>query len=435
MSESTEDHEGPVGIEVQLDGRFPFPAFRRAEPPSGAVFSLGWLMAQLFDPRRRLSVSQRQPAFSTAVQLPQVADLAPDPKLVFLAAELTELLKWFPGLEHPLSRVTEQTNKVAALVNAETAAQIAAAEQVAATGHAASQPVAPVQAGGPGQYSQGAFLAAVAGLNQATLDHFADDPERLSAYQLGLALSDLVWLPYIREPGRDPDPAAARPSALLTQFARPQMAALKTLISGAGSHIPPSAGAVVSRSLDNWADWLDVNTPNIQLSGDTWSQQAAVVLHALRVQGGAWHSVLIADPDVTVSPSMGAWVQAATKMAQAAQKVSGVVVRRFWPALVVLLAVLGGLLYLVISNLSGASEVWASMVTVGAVVGCGGAGLGAGVSRALGGVGFDVYSAARLDAEAWGVTWLPALAPTPMQKARLSSRAVPARQLRKLDIS
>ena len=156
MSESTEGHEAPVGIEVQLDGRFPYPAFRRAEPPPGAVFSLGWLMAQLFDPRRRVSVSQRQPPFSTAVQLPQVPDLAPDPKLVFLAAELTELMKWFPHLEHPLSRVTNQTDKVAALVSAETAAQITAAEQVAATGRAASEPVAPVQAGGPGQYSQGA---------------------------------------------------------------------------------------------------------------------------------------------------------------------------------------------------------------------------------------------------------------------------------------
>jgi len=394
-------------------------------------------MAQLFDPRRRATVSVRQPPFSTALQLPQVPDLAPDPKLVFLAAELTELLKWLPHLEHPLSRVTEQTNKVAALVSAETAAQIAAAEQMAAAGRAASAPVAPIQVGGPGQFSQGALLAAIAGLNQAILDHFADDVERLSAYQLGLALSDLVWLPYIPEPGRDPDPDAARPSALFSQFARPQMAGMKTLISGAGSQIPPSAGAVVSRSLDNWADWLDVNMANIKLSGtDTWSPKAATVLHALRVQGQVWHAVLVADPEVSVSPSMGAWVQAATKIAQAAQKVSGVVLRRFWPVAAVLLALLGGLLYLVISNLSGASQVWASMVTVVAVVGFGGAGLGTGVSRALGGVGFEVWSAAKLDAEAWGVTWLPAIVPTTMEKTKLSSRGVSAPQLRKnLDVS
>jgi hypothetical protein len=437
VSESTEGSEAPAGIELQLDGRFPITTIRRPEPPPGAVFSLGWLMAELFDPRRRVSVSERVPPFSAAVQLPQVPDLAPDPKLVFLASELTELMRWFHGLEQPLGRVTEQTDKVRALVVAETAAQITAAEQEAARAGTASLPVAPVQAGGPGQFSQGAFLAAVSGLNQAILDLFADDPERLSAYQLGLALSDLVWLPYIPEPGRNPDPDASRPSALIGQFSRSQMAAVKTMISGAGSQLPPSAGAVVSRSLDNWADWLDVNMPNIQLSGtDNWSPKAAVVLRALRVQGWVWRAVLIADPEVTVSPSMGAWVQAATKIAQAAQKVSAVVLRRFWWVIAILLAVLGGLLYLVIANLSGASEVWASMVTVAAVVGAGGAGLGSGVSRALGGVGFEVWSAAKMDAEAWGVTWLPALVPTTMEKSKLNSRGVPSPQIRKnLDIS
>jgi hypothetical protein len=437
VSESTEGSETGVGLEFQVDGRFPITSIRRPVQPPGAVFALGWLMAELFDPRRRVSVSQRQPPFSTAVQLPQVPDLAPDPKLVFLASELTEIMRWFPGLGQPLSRVTEQTDKVRALVVAETAAQIAAAEQSAAQAGLASKPVAPVQAGGPGQFSQGAFLAAVSGLNQAILDLFADDPERLNAYQLGLALSDLVWLPYIPEPGRNPDPDAARPSALLGQFARPQMAALKTLISGSGPQLPASAGAVVSRSLDHWADWLDVNTSNIQLSGtNNWSPKAPTVLRALRVQGWVWRAVLIADPEVTVSPSMSAWVQAATAIAQATQKVALVILRRFWWAVAILLAVLGGLLYLVISNLSGAGEVWASLVTVAAVVGAGGAGLGSGVSGAMGGVGFEVWSAAKMDAEAWGVTWLPALVPTTREKSKMSSRGVPAQQIRKnLDVS
>jgi hypothetical protein len=129
-------------------------------------------------------------------------------------------------------------------------------------------------------------------------------------------------------------------------------------------------------------------------------------------------------------------VQAATKIAQATQKVSAVILRRFWWIVVILLAVLGGLLYLVISNLSGASEVWASLVTVAAVVGGGGAGLGSGVSRALGGVGFEVWSAAKMDAEAWGVTWLPALVPTTVEKSKLNSRGVDVPQIRKnLDVS
>ena len=66
---------------------------------------------------------------------------------------------------------------------------------------------------------------------------------------------------------------------------------------------------------------------------------------------------------------MGAWVQAGSSIARATAKITGVVLRRFWPLVLIALAVLGGLLALVIVNLSGASQVWASLVTVAAVVG------------------------------------------------------------------
>ena len=63
--------------------------------------------------------------------------------------------------------------------------------------------------------------------------------------------------------------------------------------------------------------------------------------------------------------------------------ISEVILRRFWPLVVIGLVALGGLLYLVISTLSGASQVWASLVTVAAVVGAGGWGLGSGVSHGV----------------------------------------------------
>jgi hypothetical protein len=70
------------------------PALLRAMQPAGALFALGWAMAGLFDPRRRASVAQRQPAFDGSVQLPLVADLDPVPKLKFYIAELTELTSY-----------------------------------------------------------------------------------------------------------------------------------------------------------------------------------------------------------------------------------------------------------------------------------------------------------------------------------------------------
>jgi hypothetical protein len=445
MSDSTQSNEGPVVPVVPVFPVFEGRTTRPAVPPPGTAFSLGWLMAELFDPRRRVGETVRQPPFDQDVQLPQASDLGPDPKLVFLAADLAEIVKWYPALATPTVAVTSETDKLKAAVDTESAsvgeaasASDAVEDAIAAaaaelTGGAAGEKAgaAAAETGAGAAFSAAALLTAVSELNQAILDEFADTPQRLSAYQLGLALSDLTWLPYIPGPGQ-PESAWSKPSALAGLFSRSQLAATKTLLSGAGSQLPTSAAAIVSQSLDNWADWLDVNAANITArSADAWSAKAGVVLRALRVQGSVWYSVLIADPDVSVSPSMGAWVQAGSSIVRATAMVSSVILRRFWPLVLIALAALGGLLALVIVNLSGASQVWASLVTVAVVVGTSGVGLGNGVSGAFDGLGYEIWAAAKLDASAWNITWLPAMATTTTERTRLSSRGVAAPRIRK----
>lgn len=420
MSDSTEGTQVPVVSGVSILERA---AILPAVAPAGTVFSLGWLMAELFDPRRRLSVSVRQPPFDPTVQLPQVPDLTPDPKLVFLAAELTELVKWYPALAGKTAKVSAETDKLAAAVDAEDAS---AGEGAAAASGGVVQAAAAVA-----PFSEATLLTAVAELNQAILDEFADDSERLNAYQLGLALSDLTWLPRLAEPGQAGS-EASKPSVLSGLFSRSQLATVKTLLNGAGSQLPPSSAAIVGGSLDNWADWLDVHLADVTATGaDAWSSKAGTVLDALRVQGWVWRSVLIADPEVSMSPSMGAWVQAGSSIARATQLMAVAVLRRFWPLVVVLLAALGGLLYLVIANLSGISQVWASLVTVFVLVGGGGIGLGSGVSQTFGGVGYEIWAAAKLDASVWTVTWLPALTASAMQRTKLDRLGVAAPRIRK----
>ena len=431
MSESTQGSDGPVMPVIPVLPVIEGIRTRPAVPPPGTVFSLGWLMAELFDPRRRVSTTVRQPPFDADVQLPQVPDLGADPKLVFLAAELTELVWWYRKLARPGAAVTGETDKLKAAVAAESAAMgeaAAAADAAAVRPRSKPHGAAGVRRTGTRRSPPPLFLTAVSELNQAILDEFADTPERLSAYQLGLALSDLTWLPCKPEPGTQESPAS-RPSALVGMFSRSQLAAVKTLLSGAGSQLPASAAAIVSQSLDNWADWLDVNAASFTASGaDAWSAKADVVLDALRVQGWVWYSVLIADPEVSAAPSMGAWVQAGSSIARATAKITGVVLRRFWPLVLIALAVLGGLLALVIVNLSGAGQVWASLATVAAVVGASGVGVGSGVSSAFDGVGYEIWAAAKLDASAWNVTWLPAMTSTTAERVRLDSRGVAAPQ-------
>ncbi len=429
-----------VGAEI---GEFRVERHRAMQPP-GAVFALGWVMAELFDPRRRERVTERQPPFNPDVQLPLADDLAPDPKLVFLAAELAEYLHWYPALAGQLRLVTVQTNKRRAAIATENLAAGEAAVEAAGpavsavdgSDDAAYQDAAVAAAAAVDTpFSETELLAAVAGLNQAILDHFADEPQRLSAYQLGLALSDLVWLPSIGAPGEESP--ASRPSALFGLFGRTSMTAMHTLLNGTGTQLPAGVAAIVSKSLDNWADWVDAHSGRIKLPGaDTWLPEADTVLRALRVQGWVWRSALVADTEVSVQPSMGAWVEAGSAIARAAAKVSAVVLRRFWPVVLIALAALAGLLTLVIVNLSGASQVWASLATVAAIVGTSGWGLGSGVSSSLGGVGYEIWNAAKADAAAWNITWLPALSATRLERAKMDQRGVPMPRVRKsLDIA
>jgi hypothetical protein len=421
-----------------------FPVWRhRAEQPPGAVFALGWVMAELFDPRRRERVTVRQPPFDPDVQLPLADDLAADPKLVFLAAELAEYLHWYPALGEPLRLVTAQANKRRPAIAAENLATAEAAEEAAGQAAAAVggaddltyQEAAAAAAAADTPFSETELLAAVTGLNQAILGHFADEPQRLSAYQLGLALSDLVWLPFLAAPGQESP--ASRPSALFGLFGRTSMTGVHTLLNGAGRQLPDGVAAIVSKSVDNWADWVDARSGRIKSpDADTWSPEAGVVLQALRVQGWVWRSVLVADAGVSVQPSMGAWVEAGSAIARAAAKVSAVILRRFWPVVLIALAALAGLLTLVIVNLSGTSQVWASLVTVAAVVGSSGWGLKGGVSSSLGGVGSEIWAAARAGAAAWNITWLPALTATRLERVRMDRRGVPMPHIRKsLDIT
>lgn len=380
MSAPTESTPPPhVPVPPHAPVRVPLP------PPPGTAFSLGWLMAGLFDDRRRRILDVRQPPFSQAVQLPLVADLDDADLLKFLVTDLHDLLR-------PYHDVSD------ARVQAEAAKR---------------------QPGSAEPFDKAVLDTEVNALHLAILDRLADDQQQLSAYQLGLALSDMCWLP---------GPAGV--DSMTGMFRRDQIAAMQTWLNGAGTAIPQSTGAIVGQSLGHWADWIDVNAQTLRAAG-AGTAQATTVISALRVQGAVWHSVLTADPDVSLNPAMGAWVQAGSAMARAVRMVTGVILRRFWPVVVIALAALAGLLYLVIANLSGAGQVWGSLVTVIAVVGAAGGGIFGGVSRALGGVGYDIWNAARREAQVWSITWLPAITQGARQRATLESRGVAAPNIRK----
>jgi hypothetical protein len=320
-------------------------------------------MAQLFDEGRLDTAGQVTPPFNPDVQLPLVADLPLARRRQLALADLEDLL--------------------------EEAARGVSAQDVTALGLA-----------GPADVT--AYRAALEELHQAILDRLVADDQQIAAYQLGLALSDTCWLPSL----------GGGPESLMAMFQRSQVASLKTWLASAGTAVPdPAAATVLGQSLENWQDWIEVNAKGITQG---WRRgQAGPILKALRIQALAWHSLLVGDPQTGAAPSMNAWVQAGAAVVRAARVVTVSVLRRFWWLVALIVVLIGGVLYLVISTLHGASQVWTSILWVAGAVGAAGAGLRSAVGKAVSGVGSEVWVAARADAKAWSVTWLPTPPPAP----------------------
>jgi len=334
------------------------------------MFSLGWLMAQLFGP------DQHRRGSDTSAHLPTIAELDEDSYLEIAFLELEKLLTPLPGLSD---------------------ADIKAAWNTA---------------------DHKGFTDAVKALHLKVLQQLADNRQQLSAYQLGRALSDTCWLP-TKEAGAD---------FVLREFDRYRLATLQAWLTEASGALPPQSAATMSRSLQNWQDWADINASEIKAG---WATAHASVVGALRMQASAWHALLAGETDLSGQTSIDAWVHAGQSILRTTRLLMLTIIRRFWPVVLIVAAATGGLLYLATANSTGTAKVWTSLITVAAALGVSGASLRAATLKAVGGIEQDVRDAAALDARAWSVTWLPTLPQSRIQRYRLASRGVAAPQVKK----
>jgi hypothetical protein len=203
---------------------------------------------------------------------------------------------------------------------------------------------------------------------------------------------------------------------------------LQAWLVEAGGALPSQSAATVSRSLQNWQDWADINASELQTG---WATAHTSVVAALRSQASAWHALLASETDLGGQTSVDAWVHAGQSILRTARLLMLTIIRRFWPVVLIIAVATGGLLYLTTANSSGTAKVWASLVTVAAALGVSGASLRAAALKAVGGIEQDIRDAASLDARAWGITWLPTLPQSRMQRYRLASRGVAAPQVKK----
>ena len=339
-----------------------------AGPAPGTAFSLGWLMAQLFGPL------QRQSGSSSPFHLPTVAELDRNSRMELAFTQLDDLLQPYPGLSSAGPKNAWQAN------------------------------------------AHNGFDDQIRGLHLDILKSLVADGAQLSAYQTGRALSDTCQLPHA-----DPANPQAQVESFLRQFNRFRLATLQSWLAQADSALPSRAAATVSRSLTSWQDWVDANVSVLQGNWEKHRQPVATSLHA---QATAWHALLAGHTDASGQASPQAWIQAGQSILRTIQAGARTAVRRFWPVLLVVAAAVGGLLYLAIANTEGTQKVWSSLVTVAAGLGITGAGLRAAAKRAVGGLGDEISQAAKLDAQAWAATWLPATTQGPIRRIRLASQGV-----------
>lgn len=339
-------------------------------PAAGSIFSLGWLMSQLFGPL------QHRRATSPSDHLPTISELDEDDQMALALVELDDLLK--PYARDLSSEGIKKAWK------------------------------SPAHRG---------FQPAVLALHLQILERLVLDYEQLKAYQLGRALSDTCWLP----------DKATGAEFFLEQFNRYRLATLQRWLAEAGGAIPALSRATVSRSLQNWQDWADTNAVRLK-KGNEWTTAHWSVVDALHTQGSAWHALLAGEADASDQTSADAWVQAGESLVRTARLLTAAILRRFWPVVVIVVAATGGLLYLAIANSHGTAKLWTSLVTVATTLGVSGAGLRSAGAKVADGIKDDVWSAARLDAQAWAVTWLPAMPQKLRQRRRLASLGVATAQ-------
>jgi len=372
---------GDPGTSAQPAGSHTIPAL------SGSAFSVGWLMADLYD-RAKLPKSDQNDNREAKLpdSLPTLAGLG---DVVRRDLDRRQLLTLLPAIVPSFPATTSDE-----------------AEPDATTSSAVSSDAVTKLAD-----DAGATKDLVLALNEQILRALAlSDPGKLAGYQLGRALRDTCWLPDKARGG----------AFFLGQFNRDRLAVLQGWLGQVSSTLPGQSAGVVSRSLNSWQTWAEVSAPALQSS---WDATYSPVVAALRQQSHVWHGLLSGEIDVPQTPSTDAWMFAGDSVLRTISHFTWRVVRRFYVLVALLILVAAAVIVLGVVDANGLSKLWTAIAAVAGFVGISGAGLRAGARKATGTLETSLREAAELDAKAWETTWLPPVK-VGLARLRLGSRGV-----------
>lgn len=296
--------EGPSPGQAADAGWRPAPAWEPESEPQGwsrAAFLAGWLMAQLYGP-------VIDGGGSSAGHLPSVSEL---PEAARVDLSLREL-------EVALSSC---------------AAGISYPQDLEAMKSAPRS----------GEWHAG-FRDALMGLHRLLIVELTvRDPRLGRAFCLGRSLSDTASLP--------------ADLATFTQRLDPyRVAELDGWLADLPDLLGHDAVTAVRGSLRTWSVWAaDPFTGRRRLD---WVRDGENVELALRRQGAVWRDLLSGERDPALLLTAEAYIGAADIAVRRVGSLARQVLARFWCAVVFLLAVAGGLVYLSVAYAAGTAKFW-----------------------------------------------------------------------------
>ena len=253
-----------------------------------------------------------------------------------------------------------------------------------------------------------AFKDAIASLHRLLLIELTvRDPHLGRAYGLGRSLSDTAWLP-------------TDPASLQRQLNPYRVTELDGWLSDLSDLLGHDAVTAVRGSVQTWSAWAA--NPFIGRRRLGWARDGTSVEQALRRQGAAWRDLLSGERDSASLLSADAYVQAADIAVHRVGFLARQVLVHFWYAAVLLLAVVGGLVYLAVTYAAGTAKFWSAFVAAAG----GFAALVQGVRRNLSNLAqraeAPLWQVERDDALQVGATRLPAGATAGRVRRRVSPR-------------
>ncbi len=118
-------------------------------------------------------------------------------------------------------------------------------------------------------------------------------------------------------------------------------------------HDPVTA---VRGSLQAWSDWIA--DPFIGRRKLSWTRDGRSTEQALRRQGAVWHDLLSGERDPASLLTIESYVQAGDAAVRRVGLLARRVLAHFWYAVVLLLAVAGGLVYVSVAYAAGTAKIW-----------------------------------------------------------------------------